>query len=213
MLPDQKERPPYVQFELRPVEDRVATLANGHYSTKDVAFAIITPAGGKDTVERIADEWLAMLKKESMADPPRFPPAWYQSFQAGYDAWKLGQSIPDNGTPIRTWAVLSPSQIISVLNANIRTVEDLAAANDEALGRIGLGGQELKRRAVDWLTQAAGPGKIAMKLEELIAKVNAQEAQIKGLSDTNEKLRMELQSKTPVPPPPAQQAQPALRPL
>ena len=32
----QEERPPYVTFEMRAVEDRAATIKNGYYTTKDV---------------------------------------------------------------------------------------------------------------------------------------------------------------------------------
>ena len=40
-------RPPYVQFEMRAVEDRQASIDAGHYVAKDVAYAIITPAGSR----------------------------------------------------------------------------------------------------------------------------------------------------------------------
>ena len=50
------ERPPYVVFETRPVENRTKTLEanNGLPVYDDVAFVIITPPGSKDQIERIA---------------------------------------------------------------------------------------------------------------------------------------------------------------
>jgi hypothetical protein len=48
-------KPPYVRFEVRSVEDRTASIESGHYVGKDVIFAIVTPAGTRDRIEREAD--------------------------------------------------------------------------------------------------------------------------------------------------------------
>ena len=66
-----EDRPPYVQFELRAVEDRSALIETGHYGSKDVAFALITPAGSKDRVERNAEEWLEHIRTQ--VEEERFP--------------------------------------------------------------------------------------------------------------------------------------------
>lgn len=48
----QKDRPPYVEFVIHPVEDRAASIESGCYTAKDVVFAHIMPFGGKDIIER-----------------------------------------------------------------------------------------------------------------------------------------------------------------
>ena len=187
MFKETEERPPYVIFQVRAEEDRQASKDAGHYVTKDVNYAIITPQGSKDRVERIADDWLAYLQEQ--VDQGRFKPEWLHRFKEGYAAWKAGQEIPENGIAIRNWPVLSPSQIDALLYANIRTVEDLAIANEEAISRLGMGGRSLQYKAREWLAAAAGSGKqveeitsLKLRNEELTAQVLAMQTQLQELS-------------------------------
>ena len=179
-------RPPYVSFEMKPVEDRQASIDSGYYQTKDVDYALITPQGSKDRVERIASEWFVNLRQ--MVQEQRFPGEWLRHFEALYDAWKKGLELPTSGTPILTWPVLSPSQAKSCLDAHVRTVEDLAAANEETIMRIGMGGRALKDKAVSWLTAASSTGKVT---EELSA-TRAALADAKSRNESLEKQLKEL---------------------
>ena len=56
-------RPAYVQFEVRAVEDRTATLESGHFVAKDVIYALVTPAGTKDRLEKNAEEWIKRMEE------------------------------------------------------------------------------------------------------------------------------------------------------
>lgn len=182
-------RPPYVTFETQPVEDRAASEAAGHFVAKDVIFAIITPAGSKDRIPMEAEPWLKQLEQEVREE--RFPKEWLPHYKEAYRAFKAGQEIPLNGTPIRTWPVLSPAQIAHLLLLNVRTVEDLAVANEQTLTAIGMGGRDLKQRAVDWIAAAAGPGKINQELSNLRVKLEGLETNLKGVMERNAQLELE----------------------
>lgn len=172
------DRPPYVQFEVQAVEDRSASLTNGHYATKDVIFAVVTPAGSKDRIPRQADDWFAQLGQQ--VQEGRFPREWLSHYKAAYEAFRLDREPPLNGTSIRHLTVLSPAQVQLCLNFSVRTIEDLAAANEETLGRLGMGARMLKQKAVEWLESSKSIGqhveKIAAltqrneELEELVRK-------------------------------------------
>lgn len=150
----QSARPPYVRFEVRDVEDREATIANkGVYSTKDAHFALITPSGSKDVHEKLVDEWFTQMRQFVMED--RFPRAWLDYYENEYRAWREGVEVTLAGTDIRNWAIPSPSQKNMLRGMNIRTVEDLADATEEALSRMGLGGRELKAQAQAWVKNAS----------------------------------------------------------
>ena len=56
-------KPPFVIFETRAVEDREQSIAEGHYVAKDVNYAIITPAGTKDRIEKVAEDFAAEVAK------------------------------------------------------------------------------------------------------------------------------------------------------
>lgn len=182
-------RPPYVTFETKGLEDRAASIEKGHYCTVDIDYAIITPQGSKDRIEREVKDWFANLSQQSLEG--RFPREWLTHFQASYKAWKDGQELPLSGTPILTWPVVSPAQVKSLLEAQIRTVEDLAGANEESLSRIGMGGRSLKDKAVSWMTQASSGGKVT----EELSSMRQANADLKARNDTLEKQLRELAAK------------------
>lgn len=167
MVQKLEERPPYVRFEVRAEEDRQASLDAGHYVGKDIHYALITPMGSKDCIERKVDEWFDKLKQD--VSEGRCPKEWYNGFKEAYKEWCEGREAPVKGTPISDWPPVSPSQVKTLLSLQVRTVEDLAAANEEVLGRIGMGGRALKQRAVDWLTSAESTGKASGELSSLKA--------------------------------------------
>jgi len=186
----QEERPAYVMFEMRAVEDRAATIKNGYYSTKDAEYALITPPYSKDCVEMECAVWLK--KNDDDERNGRIPASWRDKWRQAYDAWKSGQELPLDGHPIKGWGVISPAQQANLLQVGVKTVQDLAAANDEGLRRIGMGAVDLKNRATAWLKAESGPGKAAQEIASLKADNVRQAATIKQLVDTVEELKAML---------------------
>ncbi len=182
-----KERPPFVTFEVRAEEDRQASIETGQYRAKDVDYALITPAGSKDRVERVVADWFAHLAEQSAQG--RFPAEWLEGYKHKYKLWKEGQELPVNGTPIKTWNVLSPAQCKTLLDLHVLTVEDLAAANEELLARIGMGSRSLQASARDWLASAKDIGATAAKLTDLNAQLESALARIKSLEAQNAQLQ------------------------
>lgn len=174
MVMQMENRPPYVSFERRGEEDRDASNAAGHYVAKDVNYAIITPQGSKDRIERHADDWLEML--EAQANQDRFPREWLRQFRSMYEDWKAGNEPSLNGTDVRNWPVASPANIQMLIQARLRTVEDLAQANEEAIGRLGMGGRALKAKAQEWLASSNDVGKQA----EALAALKVENADLKA---------------------------------
>lgn len=182
-----KERPSYVIFETRPVEDRTASLEAGHYVAKDQVFAVITPAGSKDRTDREAESWLKSLAQ--LVEEGRFPQEWLDSYHAKYEAYKRGQEIPENGYSIRNWPLLSPGQLDTLIKLHVLTVEDLATANEQTLNRIGMGSRALKEKAIAFLAAPTAGGKLAEQQaaltvanQQLQETVNAQQVKMTELS-------------------------------
>lgn len=175
----QKPRPPYVTFAYRPVEDREKSITTGHYCSRDVAYAFITPAGSKDRIEKIAEEWLVQLASEVRQE--RFPQEWLNHYREAYKAWKDDRELPVDGTSVTQWPVASPAQVEMLLGLRIRTVEDLASLNEEAISRLGMGGRSLKQKAVDWLASAKNHGQSAEAMSSLRAKLEQSETRVGAL--------------------------------
>lgn len=179
-----EERPPYIEFERRSVENRNETIKQGKYVGRDVDFVVVTPVGSKDRIPYEVDQWLANQRRAAAED--RLNPGWLAMYEAKYEAFKNQQTIPENGTPIRGWPVLSPSQQEEVLRANVRTVEDLAVANENAIMLIGMGARSYKQKAIDWLASAQTGGKPTELITSLRAQLGQKDVQIETL---NQKVR------------------------
>lgn len=192
----QQERPPFVQFEVRSIEDRNASIEQGRYVGVDTDFAIITPVGSKDRIERVASEWLAKIKLDEANN--RCPKGWYASFKGMYEEWKAGNEVPLNGTSLREWPLLTPTQLKTLQSINVHTIEDLAQANEETIMRLGMGGRDLKQKAQDWLAKAKDSGQIVAELAALRARLENVETRNKELEARNKALEEAVEAaKTP----------------
>lgn len=189
------DRPPYVQFEIQPVEDRTRSQQEGHYCTRDVVFAVVTPQGSKDRIPRQADEWFTQL--EQQVHEGRFPHEWLQHYRAAHKAFVEDREPPANGTSIREFSVLSPAQVQSLLNFGVRSIEDLAAANEELISRLGMGGRALKMKAVAWLENARGPGAQAERIVSLAQQNEALQATVERQAEQLAQLAAQLAALTP----------------
>jgi len=184
---DRKERPPYVRFERVAVEDVPASKAAGRCVMKDVDFALVTPPYSKDIFKQEAKDWLVEMKRAM--DAQRLPPEWYKMFVDAFDAWKKGQEVPLNGTPIRGWGVISPAHQENLIRLNILTVEDLASMNAEGQSRVGMGALDLQRKAQAWLEQLQDKGPLTMKVSALESENDL----LRGNISTLERQVQELQ--------------------
>lgn len=184
MVDIMSERPPLVTFETRAEEDRQASIAAGHYVGKNVDYVLVTPPGGNATFEGIAVEWLATKRQQGSP--------FYDKFQDYYDRWKRNEALPERGTPIKMWPVLSPAEIKQVVAAGCTTVEDLAQWPDGDLPKMGMGSVGYKKKAVAWLEAASSTGKLAEQLTAMRIADEAKTAQIANLTSALANLTQQL---------------------
>lgn len=189
-LGEMEKRPPYIRFEQRPVEDRGKTQETGIFSYKDVDYVLVTPHGSKDIYEEKADSWMA--KQWKHVQNGRIPPQHYDYFKRCYENYKEGLEEPESGTPIKGWAAISSAQQQQILQANIRTIEDLAQAPEEALQAIGMGARALKQKAGAWL-ESADKGQSANRIQELENRKEELERQNEKQSQMIEELSARLE--------------------
>ena len=64
-----KERPSFVRFERRVVEDAKASAEAGRFVGKDVDYALITAPYSKDIFHTKCDSWFAELNAPRSCDP------------------------------------------------------------------------------------------------------------------------------------------------
>lgn len=171
MISQQDEKPPFVRFTTKQQEDRNATIENGYYTTKDAHFALITPRGSKDCLEVELTNYLRNM--QDAVRQGRFKQSWLEEIKASYEAWKRGEEIPEDGFPLKNWPLLSPAQLTNLLAINVRTVEELAQANEETVTRLGMGGRALSQKAREWLSAQGDVGKAAEQITKLTVALDA----------------------------------------
>ena len=181
------ERPPYVTFERRAVEDRAASIANGRYTTKDIDLAISMRPGARDTLEKEAEVWIRELYDRARAG--LIPQTWPVAVEQAYQAWKKGEALPETGTPIKTWPVVSPSAAKDLIAAGITTVEALAELPDNLTHSIGTGAVALKQKAIAWLKASNDTGKVVEQMAAMSTQLQQLAELTKAQADEIKKLR------------------------
>lgn len=184
-----EERPPLIECFSDSIEDRAASIKEGHYVGKDVVFFKVTPVGGKLEVILEAEAHLKTLRRAG----DKFLPM----YEAAYAAYKDGAAPPVNGTALKDWPQISPAELKTLLSCNIRSIEDLATVPEEALNRIGMGARALQNKAIAWLNAAAGPGKAAEEIAALKAEMGNVSAEMKRIQQENLELRAKLEAHQP----------------
>lgn len=198
--------PPFVFFEVRPVEDRDASIAASHFVSKDVDYICLIPHGSGNTtrVEEVYSDWLAKVRPamanlyapgqvsgETPLMEARFPQAWVEMIQEKYAKWKAGITVTDDGTPLINWPAIGPSTRAQLLALYINTVEQLANASDDALSKV-MGGMTLRNRARAWIeAKTSDPAKISNQVATLQALAEQQAETIKSLQSKLAELEKE----------------------
>lgn len=186
----QKGVRPHVRFETRSAEDRAASIEAGKKVYKDLDWVIITPPGGKDVVENHAEQWLANIRDRAQVG--QYDPEWVEAFSKMYGMYKEGKELPEDGTPLRMCTTLfTPAEIQNCLGANVRTLEMLASANEEALGRIGMGARALKTRAQESIKVGENAGG-AMKVEALTLENAELKSKVAALTEIVTEMREQI---------------------
>lgn len=191
----EEPRPPYVKFEYRAIEDRTASEEAGSYRTKDVLYAIVTPSGSKDRLEKVASEWIEGLKEGARQE--RIPQSWVSAYVRAMKDFEESRETPIDGTSIKEWPMISQSQVNMLLDLNIRTVEDLSQVSEEAISLMGMGARALKSKAQAWLDSASKNGKVASELASLRQASEAMKAALETKDEQIKTLQMQLKTLLP----------------
>lgn len=154
-------KPAYVEFSTIAKHMPKRSEEAGRYVSVDVDMVTVRQIGAADSTIFEAERWLKQNKIDAGAQ--RLPAAHAEYYEKAYRHWKNGQELPIAGTPIRGWALIPPSQQEVIVRAGIRTVEDLAQMNGEAMQRIGMGAVTMKNMAQAWIEQAEDKGPLSMK--------------------------------------------------
>lgn len=185
---------PYVTFESKVVEDMRETRKQGRPVFRDQHYARITSPGTRDIHFEKLPGWWEKLDVDYRAG--RVLPQWIDHWKRGYESFKQGQEIPLDGTPIRGWNMIPPSQQENLIRMNILTVEALANLTSDALSNVGMGALELKRRAEGWLAQSQDKAPLTIELAAIKGENDVLKATVANLTEKVAELAKQIEAKS-----------------
>ena len=111
-----------------------------------------------------------VLRVREDGDPDN--PAWLaarirrDAVLPAYEAWKKGEELPTDGTPIGAWPGITPDQAAGLKAAGLRSIEEVANANDALMSKIPLPNvRGLKELAANFLA-GSDRAKVAASLAD-----------------------------------------------
>ena len=104
-----------------------------------------------------------------------------------YQAWKAGQDIPADGTPLAAWAGVSPEQAEHLKRMGIATVEAVSTMNEGAIARLPFpNAAKLPKLAAEWLSSKGEAAKDAM-IADMAERMALMEEMLAAQADQPEK--------------------------
>lgn len=191
-----KEVLPHIRFETRTEEDRNQSIEAGRIVYKDVDWIIVTPHGARDSNEDRAAEWIA--KKSDAARNGVFDVEMLKQIRKAYEAFKEGKELPVEGTPLAMLPHLfTPAEIANCKSLNVFSLEVLAQANEETIQRLGMGGREMKNRAVAAVNHAGTGSGTALEVSALKAENADLKDRMRDMEDVIRTLQAQMGDNVP----------------
>jgi len=189
LMENKEERPAYIRFEIRAVKDPQATMKAGHYKSRDVDYVLVSALGSTDFMPKKAAKWFTEVEKS--VERGRIPMQHLELYREIYARWKKGQEPPVNGTSIKDWNALSPSQCANMFRCGIKTIEDMAQLPAEGMKHIGAGALDLKNKANAWLQSGKDNGPLIEELAALKKQNEQLQGSLKSLQDQINRFRVQ----------------------
>ncbi|MFK7943730.1 MAG: hypothetical protein AB8B85_12570 [Paracoccaceae bacterium] len=163
------------QFYSDSVIDGPASVEAGRLVYKNEEFVTITVPGeaGTNVTQKVTDRHRQMY------------PDQYAHFQRG-----AAEDFVE-GTPLAEWPLIGRAMVMNLKVMNVYSVEQLAAMSDSNLMSVGMGGTQLRQKAIEWLGMAsdsAAPMRVASENTALLQEVANLRAQLTTLQQQSDQM-------------------------
>lgn len=149
----------------------IAPTGEGHQKTQTWhRVEKLRPPHEPDSKQRDSDTYVAMHARWSVIGP-------------AYDAYKNGEALPENGTPLAAWSGVTVDQASHLKSMGLKSVEDVRDMSDSAVSKLPFpDARKLPNLAGAFLEgedAAAKDKKMAAMQEQMDAMAEMLEAQTK----------------------------------
>lgn len=149
-----------LRFHMEAVENKGRSLEAGRPIYDQIEMVGINVPGSKDeVVKKVNDDVKAKFGQQ-------------------YTHWKRTQEQPVDGTLLSMVPWLNLAQVKEMQAINIHTLEQLASLSDTAVQKIGMGGVELRKKALAYMASAQGNADL-QRLHDRIAELERENTRLK----------------------------------
>lgn len=167
----------HISFYMDAIEDHAATRDQGRPIYKDVEMVRIMYVG-----DNKREHHAPAHERFTLGEDGRHL-TYAERFPEHYDAFKRHVQEATVGTPLTEVSFLTKAKVAELKALNITNVEGLAALNQSAIKRLGMGGRDLVDQAKAYIGQAAETAalsKAQAENEELRQRIERLEATMSG---------------------------------
>jgi len=115
------------------------------------------------------------LRSGQMADKMR---ERWAVIEPAYQAWKKGEEVPENGTPLGAWPAIDAEKRKYMNGLGIRSVEDVAAMSDSTVETLPFPGRRDLPKLAQAFLDAQKDANLAAQNAELQERIAAMEAML-----------------------------------
>jgi len=158
----------FVEFFMEAVEFKAESEKEGRPVFREIPYVRIQTPGDRNNVLEV-----------------KANDHYKQKFSREWRAFQENQTEPVSGTLLKEWPQITKSQVKEAEHFGIKTVEQLASVNDNALQRLGMGWMALRNAARTYLDLASGTAAQAAQAAEndrLRGEIEALKAQFQSIA-------------------------------
>jgi cell division protein FtsB len=159
----------FVEFFMEAVEFKAESEKEGRPVFREIPYVRIQTPGDRNNVLEV-----------------KATDHYKQKFSREWRAFQENQTEPVSGTLLKEWPQITKSQVKEAEHFGIKTVEQLASVNDNALQRLGMGWMALRNSARTYLELASGTAAQnaqAAENDRLRGEIEALKAQFQSMAD------------------------------
>lgn len=157
----------------------------GSPKLRSIDMVAYAPLGKSNMATMV--EAVARLAKVAPIDPGTDNPAVLMAharwniIKQHYDAWKQGNEVPIDGTPLGAWPALTGEQVQALKTMGLRTVEEIRDASESIVTRFPFpNAREIQRQAGMFLT-AFDKDKVSRDLKAMQDAMADKDAQLEEM--------------------------------
>ena len=177
----ERGRPSKITFERCPIENVNRSQEENRVVFDDVDFVTLHQQGSSNTTIHKVEEWWVKLQQQARNN--MIPVQWVDEYKQAYEQWIGGKDPIVQGTHLSEWPKMTSAKAEMWNAVHVRTVEELAEANEQTMESFGMGARAMRTEAKEFL-ESLGSNE---KLQEQLATQQAQiDALLDKLADTTE---------------------------